>query len=186
MKHNEIAKKYSRALFELGKEENILLELREQLADIVSTIEEYPDLEKLLFHPGVTPGDKKKILQDIFSSSISEEIMNFVKFLIDKRREKYISVIYNDFIELMNKENEILEVEVISAVEISADLKDKLEQKLVNLSGYEIILKERVAPDIIGGLILKIGDRVIDGSIRHDLELLRDRIAGIPVCELGV
>jgi len=186
VKNNEIAKKYSQALFELGKEENRLLELREQLADNVSTIEEYTDLEKLLFHPGVTPVDKKKILQDIFSCSISEEIMNFMKLLIDKRREKYIRVIYNNFVELINKENEILEVEVISAVEISAELKDKLEQKLVNLSGYKIILKERVAPDIIGGLILKIGDRIIDGSIKHDLELLRDRIAEISVSELGV
>ncbi|NLM96861.1 MAG: F0F1 ATP synthase subunit delta [Halanaerobiaceae bacterium] len=186
MRQNEIAKKYSLALFELGKEENKLTEFREQLEIITNTIEENTDLKKMLFHPLITPEDKKKILQELFSSAVSDEILNFLKILLEKRREKYIRAILNDFTALMNKENGILEVEVISAVELSAELKDKLEQKLINLSGYKIILKERVSPDIIGGLILKIGDQVIDGSIRHDLELLMDRIIEIPVSELGV
>lgn len=186
MRQNEIAKKYSQALFELGKEEKSLMNFKEQLTDIVMTLEEYHDLKKLLFHPAVTPEDKKKVIQDIFSSNISEEIMNFLKILIDKRREKYIVTIYKNFIKLLNKENDILEIEVISAIKLSDVLKERLEKKVVNLTGYKIILKEKIEPDIIGGLILKIGDQVIDGSIRHDLEILENKIAEIPVSKLGV
>lgn len=77
MRQNEIAKKYSLALFELGKEENKLTEFREQLEIITNTIEENTDLKKMLFHPLITPEDKKKILQELFSSAVSDEILNF-------------------------------------------------------------------------------------------------------------
>lgn len=186
MKQSKIAKKYSLALFELAKEEDKLLGFKEELEDIVEATKKYNDLRKILFHPRVTPADKKKLVQDIFSFESSNEIINFLKLLIDKRREFYLEAIYEGFVDLLNQEKNILEVEVISAIKLSRNLKDKLEKKIVNLLGSQVVLQENINPDIIGGLVLKIGDRVIDGSIRHDLESLKSKIVQIPVSELGV
>lgn len=186
MNQNEIAKKYSLALFELGREQKKLAECKKGLEEVIKTINEYNDLKKILLHPRVMPDDKKKVIQDIFTSSIPGEVLNFLKLLIDKRRELYLDVIYKHFLGLVNEEENILEVEVTSAIELSDELKDKLQNKLVKLLNSKIIIKEKTNPEIIGGMILKIGDRVIDGSIRHDLESLKGRILQIPVSELGV
>ena len=93
----------------------------------------------------------------------------------------FLQDIYKAYLALLDKEENILEVEVLSAISLPEELRVKLEEKLKTLSGSKIRIKEQVDPEIIGGLIIKIGDRLIDGSIRKDLESLRNQIVQIPV-----
>lgn len=104
-----------------------------------------------------------------------------MKLIIDRRREFFLQDIYKAYLALLDKEENILEVEVLSAISLPEELRVKLEEKLKTLSGSKIRIKEQVDPEIIGGLIIKIGDRLIDGSIRKDLESLRNQIVQIPV-----
>ncbi|MEJ6951274.1 ATP synthase F1 subunit delta [Natronospora cellulosivora (SeqCode)] len=187
MIENEIAKKYSVALFDLGKENSSLIQYRDELESFVKTLNDNTDLKKFLSHPRVRVEDKKKTVDDIFTKSLSKNISNFIKLLIDRRREMYIDLIYKNFFNLVNKEKDIIEVEVISAIELNKKLKDSLQSKLNKLlDKKEIIIKEKVDPDIIAGMIVKIGDKVIDGSFRNKLDSLKNNIMQIPVSELGV
>lgn len=181
MKQIEIAKRYGLALFELAKEEDKLFAFREELARVIQTMDEYPDLKKLYLHPRIRREDKKLLLERIFSGNLSKELLNFLKLLTDRRRESYLEAIYQDYLDLLNKEENILEIEVFSAISLPDDLRNKLVEKLTALTGSRISIKEKVDPEIIGGLILKIGDRIIDGSIRKDLEALKNKIVQIPV-----
>ncbi|MFI5358647.1 MAG: ATP synthase F1 subunit delta [Halanaerobiales bacterium] len=181
MRQSEVSRRYSFALFELAKEEDKLFIFRDELAAILQVMEEYPDLKKLLLHPRTKRGDKKLLLERIFSGNLSKELLNFLKLLTDRRRESYLEAIYQDYLDLLNKEENILEIEVFSAISLPDDLRNKLVEKLTALTGSRISIKEKVDPEIIGGLILKIGDRIIDGSIRKDLEALKNKIVQIPV-----
>jgi F-type H+-transporting ATPase subunit delta len=183
---NKVAKIYSQALFELGDEKRSLREIKKELNEFVDFINTYTDLKKILFHPRVLAEDKKNIIKRIFSSDISTTVLNFLNILIDKRREKYIELIVREFNKMVNIREGILEVELVSAIDVPDDLKERLRDKLKGFLNKEIIFKDRLEPSIIGGLILKIGDQVIDGSIRHSLNFLKEKIERIPVSELGV
>ncbi len=184
--NQEIAKKYSQALFELAREQDQLLDFRDQLDEIWQLTEENDDLRKVLFHHRILPEDKKGIIEKVFKGSISDQVFNFLCLLIDKRREYFLASIVEEFNRLVNKAEEIVEVEVISAIELKQELKDTLKAKLDQLLDYNITLNESLDPEILGGLILKIGDYIIDGSLKKELGLIKERIEQIPVSELGV
>ena len=186
MIQNEIAKKYSQALFSLAKEEGNLIGVRDDINEVWEIIEKTEDLKEALFHPRIMPEDKKNILKRIFEEEVTENVFNFLNLLVDKRRFLYIKSIVKEFNQLVNNEENILQIEVTSAVEMDQNLKDSLKKKLEQQLEHEIILQHKVDPEIIGGLVLQIGDKVIDGSIQNELHSLRENLEKIPVSKLGV
>ncbi|MFW6034633.1 MAG: ATP synthase F1 subunit delta [Halothermotrichaceae bacterium] len=186
MIQNEIARKYSQAIFELGRE-NDKLDYGEELRTVVKAVNDYPELKQILYHPRVLPEDKQEMIGELFDKELSKTVINFINLLIDKRREIYLEQIYRDYRQLLNKEKDIIEIEVVSAVELSRQLTDKLKDKLNQIVADKTIrINKKVDSNIIGGMKLKIGDKVIDGSISHKLNSLKEDIKQIPVSELGV
>ena len=186
MIQNEIAKKYSQALFSLADEEENFVSFRNELNEVWETISDHEELENILFHPRIQIDEKKRVLKRIFSEKISDSIFNFLNLLIDKRRIFYIKSIIKQFNELVNDREDILEIKVVSAIELDQELKDNLKEKLERQLDYDVVLEHDVNPEILGGLILKIGDHIIDGSVQHELNSLREKIEQIPVSKLGV
>lgn len=186
MKRNEAAGKYSRALLEVAREEEALLEYREELNEVWQLIQEHQDLHNALFHHRVLPEQKKEILREIFAGKLNKKLINFLCLLVDKRREYFLEAIIADFNRRVNEEAGILEVEVETAFELPAVLKDKLLAKLEEILDYEININTRINPEIIGGVVLKAGDFVVDGSLRSRFNSLQKKIEKIPVSELGV
>jgi F-type H+-transporting ATPase subunit delta len=186
MIQNEIAKKYSQALFSLAKEEDNLVKYREEINEVWDLIKKTDDLKNSLFHPRIMPEDKKSIINKLFAKGLSGNVFNFLNLLVDKRRMFYIESIIKEFNQLVNNDENILEVGVTSAIEIDDSLKKKLQGKLEKQLDYEIIFQHRVDPEIIGGIIIRIGDKIIDGSIQYELNSLRERLKQIPVSKLGV
>ncbi len=183
---NEVASKYSRAFFSLGKEKDKLTKFQENLNSFWETVEENEDLKEVLFHKRILPEDKKSIIEKIFKDQIEADVLNFIFILIDKRREYSFESIYKEFNKLVDKEEKILHVEVSTAVEMSQKSREKLKAKLDQMLDYTIIINNRVNPDIIGGLVMKIEDYIIDGSIRYHLDNLQEKLKKIPVSKLGV
>lgn len=182
----QIARKYSQALFSLASEQDKIVPFRDQINEVWNVINNHEDLHDAFFHPRILPADKKKIITRIFGEEMPDTILNFLYLLIDKRREYYLGAIINKFKEMVNEAENIIEVEVISAIPLSDKLKKKLQEKLAGLIDCEIIFTHREEPEIIGGLILKIGDYIIDGSIKNRINALNDKIREIPVSKLGV
>jgi len=183
---NEVAGKYGQAFFELALEKNSLQKFNEELNSVRDFILEHEDFSEVFFHQRISSGEKKKLVKRFFEEHITQEVLNFLFLIIDNNREFFIKDIINDFNKRVNKEEDILEVKVISAVELSEKLTEKLLKKLEKVFNYEIILETEVKPEIIGGIILQAGDYLIDGSLKNGLQSIQKSIEKIPVSELGV
>ncbi|PTW03494.1 F-type H+-transporting ATPase subunit delta [Halanaerobium saccharolyticum] len=183
---NEVASKYSRALFELGKDHDNLLELKRNLDEFWQLVEDNEDLNELLFHQRIMPEDKKRTLDKIFAEELDQDILHFLFILIDKRREFFLESIIKEFNTLVDEAESILHVEVTSAVELDESQLEKLKSKLDSLLDYKIQIKNKIDEDIIAGLILKVEDYIIDGSLRNELNSLQQKLKMIPVSKLGV
>ena len=183
---NEVASKYSRALFRLGKDHQNLLKLKENLNEFWQLVLENEDLKDLLFHQRIMPKDKKNVLDKIFAEQINEDILHFLFILIDKRREFFLESIIKEFNTLVDDAESILHVEVTSAVELNESTLDKLKEKLDSLLDYNIQIKNKIDEEIIAGIVLKVEDYIIDGSMRSQLSSLKQKLKAIPVSKLGV
>ncbi len=186
MIENELAARYGRALFQLALEKEKLEVFRDNLDTIEDLMSENVDFEKVMLHQKISPAEKKQVIKKILSGQLDQYIINFLFLLIDKHRVFIIKKIIKQYTRLLNEDRRVLEVEVLSAIEMSENMQDKLRAKLDGLLDYEIILNNKCDPGLIGGLKLKIRDQVIDGSLKNGLESMKNRIKRIPVSELGV
>lgn len=182
---SEIAGRYSLALFELAREQGKIDEIQQELSELVSVIMD-TRLKDILFHPRIEDSAKKDLIEKSFSGQLAGELINFLYLLIDKKRIFFLPEIYRSFTERYKQERGIIDIEAASAVELSPEQKQSLEKKLQELLNKKINVTYRVAPELIGGLRLKIGDRVIDGSIQYHLQKIQERIRQLPVSMLGV
>jgi len=186
MINNQVALKYSKALFELGKEKDSLVLFQDELSQVMDLVETHKDFEQAFFHKQILPADKKAIIKEIFTDQISKEVLNFISLLIDNRREEHIESIIKNFNVLVNKEEAIIEVEVITAIELTEELKNELLDKLNQLLDYKINISSTVDSNIIGGMVLKFNDFIVDGSIKNSLDKMQENIKKVPASMLGV
>ena len=170
MIEQEIAEKYAGALFDLAVEEDNLETILAEFDELTTLVQENKELSQMLGHPGLDYHQKKEILTEVFSEKISTTLFNFLKLLIDKKREVYLTQIYQQFKKLVDEKQNKLIVEVTSPIELPTKHKTKLKDKLQGALDKKIELDVEINPDLIGGLVLKIGDKIIDGSIKNYLQ----------------
>ncbi len=174
-----VGQRYALALFEvsqqLGKEDRFFKELK----FVIDALKQNPDFMKVLSAPMISKDEKKELVETIFSSSLSQEIINFLKILLDKERISSIFDIADEFEKNLNKARNIKKVTAIAAVELSEDVRQKLTEKLRAVTGSTIILSTLMDPSVVGGIMLKIGNEQIDGTLRGRLESLKQEISSI-------
>jgi F-type H+-transporting ATPase subunit delta len=172
----EAAQKYAQALFELGERDGKLDIFSTQLNQIASVFAAHEELRQLIFHPQVKVEAKQDTLKKIFGKDTDKLVMNFLLFLVDVKRIVSIAVIWEEFHKLVNKACNVEEAEVISAVVLSDAVLVTLQKKLNLVTGKEIILSTKIDPSIIGGLIIRLGDKLIDGSVVRQLRDIRSAL----------
>jgi F-type H+-transporting ATPase subunit delta len=182
---NEAAPKYAKALFEIGERDGKLDVFSEQLKSVATVFNTHRDLSQLMFHPQVNTQVKKETLQKIFGQDIDKIIMNFLMLLVDRRRISGINNIWNEFRHLFNAAKNVEEAEVTTAVSLSETVKAALQQKLSKVTGKNIVLHMKVNPSIVGGVVVRIGDKLIDGSIVSQLANLRRVLTSSKLTRLG-
>jgi len=186
VKKNEIARQYSKALYEIGLDDDNLVKLLEEFKELWELINNNEDLKEALFHQRFLVDEKLNMFKKIFSDQLTEDMYKFMMVLIEKRRIYFLENILEEFRKLVYKHENIIIVKVTTAVEISEAMRDKLKDKLNQFVDKKIEMKVKCDTDIIGGMIIKIGDYLIDGSIKSKLESLKDQIKKIPLQEIGV
>ncbi len=186
MIENEVARKYGQAVFELAQDKGELEQVAEDLKMLRETISEVRDFKNLLYHPRINDEKKKEVFLDIVGDEISDITRDFCQLLIDKRRIRFLHHIVRDFEKRHNQAEKILEVELSSAIELPEELENRIRARLSDITGYNIELETEVDEDIIGGFQIKVGDRIIDGSIQGELEKIQKQLEQIPVSKLGV
>ena len=172
----EVAHVYAEALFEAGKDKGKLDSLQQQLAEFTDTVDGNRDLQVFLFSPYLSSTDKVEGLRRAVSGA-EPELTNFLELLVEKHRMPEIFRIRREFDELWKKENRRLDVTVISAVELDDAVVRKIGEEVERQTGEEVDLASRVDEGIIGGIVLQVGNMVLDASIRNRLEKLRQSVA---------
>lgn len=169
-----VSKIYGDALFEEALEKQEVDALFEEVKALLSIWHENEDLAGLLDNPKIGKEDKTGIIKEVFSGRISDTLLFFLIIIVEKGRQKEINAICNYFISTVREYKKIGVAHVTSAVELKADQKAQLEKKLLDTTSYvEFEMNYSVDPAIIGGLVIRIGDRVIDSSIKTQIYELR-------------
>jgi ATP synthase F1 delta subunit len=172
----EAARVYAEALFEAGKDKGKLNPLQEQLGQFADAVDRNQELQVFLFSPYLSSADKREGLGRAISGA-EPELTNFLELLVEKHRMPEIFRIRREFDELWKKENRRLDVTVVSAVELDQAVVEKIGQEVERQTGEAVELSSRVDDDILGGIVLQVGNMVLDASIRSRLEKLRKTVA---------
>jgi F-type H+-transporting ATPase subunit delta len=172
----EIAKVYARSLFEVARDQGKLDLLREQLGQFVDALNENRELAVFFFSPYFSIKEKQDALGRVLEGA-DETFLNFLKLLIEKHRMPVIFRIRQTFEQLWEEENRTLPVEITSAIELDEGTTESLARQIAERAGRKVKLATRVDPDILGGLVVRVGNSVLDASIRNRLEQLRRHVA---------
>jgi ATP synthase F1 delta subunit len=172
----EIARVYARSLFEVAKEHDKLDEVREQLGQFADALQENRELQVFFFSPYFSTEEKKEGLDKLLEGP-EEAVLNFLELLVEKHRTPAIFRIRNAFETLWERENRLLPVEITSAVELDDETAQKIGDQIGEQTGQRVELTKTVDPDILGGLVLRVGNSILDASIRNRLDNLRKSVA---------
>lgn len=167
------AKNYADSLIQIYKDGIMSCEdILNNLNIIKEIAKNSSELVDVMNNPAISNKIKFEIIENVFSNQINDKLINFLKVLVDKKRFHELNQIIEAFSINVDEIHNIKRVEVISAIEVSEDRKQNLIEKLQNKLQKTIIANWNIDKNIIGGLIIKIGDNVIDNSLRNKLENL--------------
>jgi ATP synthase F1 delta subunit len=172
----EIARVYADALFEVAKEKDELDGIHDQLGKFADAMNDSNDMRVFFFSPYFSSADKREALEGAVSGG-SEEFVNFLELLVEKHRMPAIFRIRARFDELWAEAKKRLEVTLTSAVELDKKVVDQVSKEVERQTDREIDVETQVDPEILGGLVLRVGNMVLDASLRSKLERLRKEVA---------
>jgi F-type H+-transporting ATPase subunit delta len=172
----ELAQVYGRSLFEVAREQHKLDELREQLGQFADAVSENHELAVFFFSPYFSTKEKQEALGRMLDGA-DPILLNFLNLLIENHRMPVIFRIRQEYGRLWDEENKTLPVEITSAIELDPATAESLGRKIGERAGRKVTLAAHVDPDILGGIIIRVGNSILDASIRNRLEQLRRHVA---------
>jgi ATP synthase F1 delta subunit len=172
----EIAQVYARALFEVAKERDILDEIHDELGAFTKALHENRELSVFFFSPYFSSEEKKNGLRRAVTGA-DPAFMNFLEALLERHRMPAIFRIRARFEQLWDEENKLLPVELTSSVELDQQIVQSIGERIGEQTGQKVELSSKVDPDILGGLVVRVGNYVLDASIRNRLNQLRKQVA---------
>ena len=172
----EIDQVYSRSLFEVAKEQDKLDEVREQLGQLADAMDQSRELALFLFSPYFSTEEKKQGLGRAIEGA-DPIVVNFLELLVEKHRMPAIFRIRRELDALWERENQLLPVTITSAVELDEQTVRSIGDAIGQQTGQRVELTTEVDPDVLGGLVVRVGNSILDASIRNRLENLRRSVA---------
>jgi F-type H+-transporting ATPase subunit delta len=172
----ELAQVYARSLFEVAREQDKLDVLREQLGQFADAMKQNRELELFFFSPYFSTAEKQNGLEKLLDGA-DERLMNFLKLLIENHRMPVIYRLRREYERLWERENRLLPVVLTSAVELDEQTVKDLGDRIGERTNNTVVLTTKVEPDIIGGIVVRVGNSILDASIRNRLEQLRTQVA---------
>jgi F-type H+-transporting ATPase subunit delta len=172
----DLAQVYARALFQVARDRDQIDGVREQLGEFADAVEGDRNLTTFFFSPYFSTEEKKDGLHRSVEGA-SESVMNFLELLLEKHRMPVIHRIRREYDGLWREANKLLPVQVTSAVELDEETVRSIGDRISERTGRKVDLTARVDPGIVGGIVLRVGNSILDASIRNRLEQLRKQVA---------
>ncbi|MGV8145812.1 MAG: ATP synthase F1 subunit delta [Alkaliphilus sp.] len=176
-----VANRYATALFELASEDNSIDSTKDELKFIADILDENPHLEELFKSPLMKNEEIKNIMKECFQKIINVKLLNFLFVLVDKRRQSYIKRIHIEYKALVDKANNLVEAVAITAEPMKEQDLELLKEKLSKTSKKNVSIVNKIDKEVLGGILIKMGDKEIDGTIKRRLGVLREELAQIIV-----
>ena len=177
-----ISKTYGEALFELAIEENRMDEFLEEAQLALRVIRENPEFSAMMNHPRIDQEEKVRVVENVFGASLSREITGLLRIIVQKDRYKETEDILSWFIEQVKQEKGIGQAFVTSALPLSDAQKKQIEEKLLATTSYkQMEMVYETDESLIGGLRIRIGDRVVDSSVSNKLSDLKRELLKVQI-----
>jgi F-type H+-transporting ATPase subunit delta len=172
----EIAAVYARSLFEVAKEHDVLDRVHDELGEFTEALSDDRTLQVFLFSPYFSSNEKREGVRKIVSDA-DERFVNFLELVAERHRMPAMFRIKREFDALWADEHKLLPVTVISAVELDENLVKEIGERIQEQTGRTVELSSNVDPDVLGGLMVRVGNMVLDDTVRNKLERLRKQVA---------
>lgn len=175
-----VSKTYGEALFELAKEENTLDVIQEEAIAVLEIFKQNEELVKLLNHPKISKEEKVSVIENVFKGRASDTIVGFLVLIVEKGRYNEICQIFAYFLEQVKEFKRIGVAYVTSAISLTEEQKKKIEEKLLATTQYiQFEMHFEIDKSLIGGMVIRIGDRVVDSSIRTKLNQMTQTLSKV-------
>lgn len=171
-----VSKVYAEALFEVALEMNQLDEVNNDMQAACQIFQENPEFLQLYKTPNISLNERKSLLDHAFSGQMMPEVLNFLKLLIDKNRGFFVMEVCSEFEHMVEEHKGILKGIVHVTCILGDDQIKKLEDKLSTSTGKQVVLSQKIDPSIIGGMVVNLGDKVIDSSLKKKLDDMKDEL----------
>jgi F-type H+-transporting ATPase subunit delta len=172
----ELAEVYSRALFQVAREHDVLDRVHDELGQFADALAEDRNLQVFLFSPYFSSEEKRDGIERIVDDA-DERLVNFLQLLAERHRMPVLFRIRRAFDASWAEENRLLPVSVTSAVELDEGLVQEIGRRIEEQTGRRVELSANVDPDLLGGLMVRVGNMVLDATVRNRLEQLRKQVA---------
>jgi F-type H+-transporting ATPase subunit delta len=176
-----VADVYAESLFELAEEAGVLTETAKELTEISIVLSGFPELKKLLTLPTVTAAEKQQIIHSIFGGRVSETTENFLMVLALKRRVSYFEKITAEYSKRYHRANGLVDADVKTSVELTDAQKQALEKRLSEKYNKKIKLHCTVDPALMGGMVVNVGGRTFDGSVKNKLDEIKQLVNKVTI-----
>ena len=174
-----IANRYAEALFQLSEDDNITKEIYNELHNVVDIVKSNKDLDNVLKSPLVAKSEKVELIEALFNNKINNNLKNFLKILVEKGRISSLKSIELTFKQLLNEKNNVIEGTVISAIPLTSEKVKELEKTLSKKYNKNVTLENEVDKSILGGVLLRLGNTQIDGSVKTRLNNIKDQLSQV-------
>ncbi len=179
MARNEAVRGYAQGLFSMAEAEGALDTVEDELFRFARTVDQESELREALTDPALPADRKRAVLKDVLGERANPLTVNLLGFLVEQGRARDLAAIVDQMVELAAERRRHVVAEVRTAVRLDAARRDKLAEALSKATGKDVEVRAVVDKSVIGGVVARVGDQVIDGSVRRRLELARERLSEV-------
>jgi F-type H+-transporting ATPase subunit delta len=180
-----IALRYAQALMDVGNSKNSVAEIARDMKTIDDALHEVHELKALLHTPVIRPDVKRKVLHSVFAPHVSKDTMYFIDLLVKKGRSDVIDLATQEFLRLLDNATGTVPALITSARALDDNAKQQILTKLEKISAKKVRASYAVDPKLRGGFVAKVGDTLIDASLEHQLENLREELKAAVIARVN-
>jgi F-type H+-transporting ATPase subunit delta len=174
-----VAITFINALLDVASKKGQFEQIEKDLELVCGIISKHADLKRVLFHPSISRSNKKELITKVFGKSVSDLMMNFLSLLVDRRKEGILEFIPDVYKAVTDEKKGVIKATVQTIVPLEGDRLDNFKKQLKKITGKTVELEVIQNPDILGGMVIQIGNKMIDGSVANRLKNLKTRLLSL-------
>lgn len=185
MSSDRVANSYAKALFELASAEDQVARIEADMEKVVSTVRGHLKLKEVLGDAQFPAATKRDILRQVFEESVSPLVLNMVIMLVDAGRDRLLAEVATAFAEIAEAGTGAVTAKVTTAVPLTDELRDELTAKLTAVAGKNVSVREQVDPELLGGVVVEMSGKVLDGSVKTRLAEMKNKLVAVTTAKEG-